>query len=68
MSISEFTFGTTKGAAIVDDKTAIIASFCKMLFDFETVDATLIMNNLHNSLNKKPSYLMLDYVREDALL
>jgi len=70
VSINELIFGTTNGATIEADNTAIIASF------FNTPDALLVapftdiidMNNLHNSLNKKPSCTMLYYVRSDALL
>ena len=70
VSIKLLIFGTTKGATIDADNTAMIASF------FNTPDALLDapftegndMNNLHNSLNKKPSCTMLYYVYEDALL
>ena len=68
VSMRELIFGTTNGATIEADNTAIIASF------FNTPDALLEapftdiidMNKLDNSLNKKPSYTMLYYVHEDA--
>ena len=68
MSINELIFGTTKGATIDADNTAIIASFFNTPDAFEDAPFTDIidMNNLHNSLNKKASYSMLYSVHEDA--
>ena len=68
MSINELIFGTTKGATIEADNTAMIASFFNTPDAFDVAPFTDIidMNKLDNSLNKKPSCTMLYYVHEDA--